>query len=113
MRQRGTMTEDLVKAVLIRAWNLDDPSLLTITVATTTEIVAEMSATSEEWQWTFAQTNMHISLTSEASAPDQGMAEDMIRKIKPTWENWSVGQYKFLAWGVAGAEGAWDQAVWG
>ena len=111
MRQRGTMTEDLVKAVMIRAWNLDDPSLLTITSPDPADYAA--SGAVEDWQFAYLGGNMHISLTSEATAPDRGLAEDLMRKIKPTWETWSVGQYKFLAWGTPNEEGAWDQAVWG
>ena len=84
MRQRGTMTEDLVRAIMIRAWGLSDPSLLTLTSPDPADVATENPA--EDWQWAYPQTNMHISLTSEASAPDQGLAEDLIAKIKPTWE---------------------------
>ena len=111
MRQRGTMTEDLVKAIMCRAWDSDDPSAVSIVSPDPSTYAA--SGAVEDWQWAYLGHNLHIYHTAETAEPNRSLAEDMIRKIKPTWETWSVGQYKFLAWGTPGEEGAWDQAVWG
>ncbi len=111
MRQRGTMTEALVKAIMCRAWGSDDPSIVSITSPDPATFAA--SGAVDDWQWAYLGHNMHIYHTAETDAPDQGLAEDLIRKIKPTWETWSVGQYKNLVWGTPGEEGAWDQATWG
>jgi hypothetical protein len=109
LRQRGTMTQDLVKAIMCRAWGSDNPNDVTITsvnLATTVD-------PDEDWQWAFMQTNMHIFHSAQTQEPDFGMAYDLIAKIKPTWETWSVGKAKTLKWGVHADDGEWNQRLWG
>lgn len=111
LRQRGTMTEDLIKAVMCRAWGSDDPS--TVSISSPDPAAYAASGAADAWQWAYLGTSLHIYHTAESAEPNRGLAEDLIRKIKPTWETWSVGQYKYLAWGTPGEEGAWNQATWG
>jgi hypothetical protein len=110
MRQRGTMTEDLLKAIMCRAFATHNPADIGINSPTPAAYAA--SGAVDEWQWAFLGHNMHIYSTSNA-AIDRGLAEDLIRKITPTWELWSAGTYNELIWGTPGEEGAWDQATWG
>jgi hypothetical protein len=86
-RQRGTMTEDLVKAIMCRAWDSDDPSIVAISSPAMTPApqCAKHGA--------FQGANMHIYHATGAAAPNQGIIEDLISKIKPTWEYWTWGQY--------------------
>lgn len=110
-RQRGTMTEALVQAIMAPAFGETDPSKIAFESPTAAAVAA--ASPDEDWQWVFLHTNMHIYHADETTAPDQEMAETLIAKIKPTGDTWSVGQYKRLKWGTPGEEGAWDQATWG
>jgi len=111
MRQRGTMTEDLVKAIMCRVWDSDDPSVVSITSPDPAAFAA--SGAVDDWQWAFLGHNMHIFHTAETVEPNRGLADDLIRKIKPTWETWSISRLEKLIWGVDADEGQWDWSAWG
>jgi hypothetical protein len=106
-RQRGTMTEDLVKAIMCRAWDSNSPADVTLTSPDQT--VAPECAK----HGAFLGANMHISSTADAAEPNAGIIEDLISKVKPTWEIWTYGQYQTLVYGTPGEKGSWDHACWG
>ena len=110
MRQRGTMTQDLVKAIMCRAWGSNDPGIVQLTSPDPADVAT--AAPDSEKAWAFNQTNMHISQVGAPGSIDQGLAEDMIAKAKPTWETWTVGQLRILNWGVHAIDGEWNQRVW-
>jgi len=104
MRQRGPMTESLVKAIMCRAWNTDDPSAITIVHPDPADVAA--ATPTAEWEYAALQTQMHIYHTAEGAEPDYGLAADLIAKNKPTWENWYVGRYNHGKYeGSGGPEG--------
>ena len=106
MRLRGTMTQEQVKAIMAPAWghtNTDGVGLESPTQGWTA---------SDDQSGAFLGDNMHVYDSNEAAEPDP-MIIDLISKTKPTWQFWSYGRYKRLKWGVAGAEGTWDNATWG
>lgn len=106
MRQRGTMTQQLVKAVMAPAWGHTNTDLVGL------ESPTQGWTATDDPEGAFLGDNMHIYDINEAAEPDP-MIIDLIAKVKPTWQIWSYGQYKRLKWGVAGAEGSWDRATWG
>ncbi|MEE9367157.1 MAG: hypothetical protein V3W44_10745 [Dehalococcoidales bacterium] len=110
-RTRGTMTQDAVKTVMCRAFGIDDPTAIGI-ISPTPAAVAVLNPP-EVWQWVFPQTNMHIFHLAETIEPDWDIAQDLIDKIKPTWETWSFGKRMQLKWGVHADDGEWDRRVWG
>lgn len=87
MRQRGTMTQDLVRAIMCRAWNTDDPGAVSLSSPAATP------APQCEVHGAFQGSNMHIYHTAQSAAPDVGIIEDLIAKCKPTWETWTYGRY--------------------
>ena len=106
MRQRGTMNQQLVKAIMAAAWGHANSDLVGL------ESPTQGWTASDDQGGAFLGDNMHIYDVAEAAEPDP-MIIDLIAKTKPTWQIWSYGQYKRLKWGVAGAEGSWDNATWG
>jgi hypothetical protein len=110
-RQRGTMTEDLVKAIMCRAWDSDDPDVVRITYPDPADVATLNPA--EDWQWALPQTNLHLYHFTETVEPNWKIAQDIINKIKPTWETWSFGKNRYLKWGVHADDGEWDRRVWG
>lgn len=105
-RQRGTMTQDLVKAIMCRAWGSDDPSTVTLTSPT------QGWAAVDETDAARLGHQMHISQTAGTDEPDP-MIEDLISQNKPTWENWYYGKTATLKWGAHADDGEWDRRVWG
>ena len=110
-RQRGTMTEDAVRAILCRAWDSDDPSILSFESPDPADVATLNPAV--DWQWAFPQTNLHIYHTAQTREPDYSIAFDLIAKIKPTWETWSIGKRNNLIWGLHATDGEWDRRTWG
>jgi len=106
-RQRGTMTEDAVKAILCRAWDSDDPSILSFESPDPADVATAMGAGTTEWQWAQLQTQLHIYSNSAPTAePDYSIIADLIAKIKPTWEKWTFGRYNHGKYeGSGGPEG--------
>lgn len=118
MRQRGTMTSDLVKSIMCRAWGSDDPAIVTLISPTPGDVAAV--APTEDWQWADLQSQMHIYHTTEAEEPDYNLMEDLISKNKPTYENWSFGRYNAAKYegsggpegGPGGGVGTYDHATY-
>jgi hypothetical protein len=115
MRQRGTMTEDLVKAIMCRAWGSDDPSIVSLANPAAADVASV--APSEDWMWAQLQSQMYIYHTAETDLPNAGLISDLIIKNKPTFENWYYGQHFRLKWegppgGPGGGEGGWNQGCW-
>lgn len=116
-RQRGTLSADQTKAILSYAFGSADPADVSIEIANATDLASAWAAGDTSMNaglsYLFTMNCVHVYHTSESVAPDQDLLEYLISRIKPAWEFWSGGQYNRLKWGVAGAEGAWDQATWG
>jgi hypothetical protein len=110
LRQRGTMTQDLVKTIMCRAWGVDDPSRVGLESASPSAVWTE--GPDEEWQWAKALSEMYIYDSTEAAMPDEDLIQDLIAKNKPTFETWYYGQYRLLKW-YAGGQGTWNYATWG
>jgi hypothetical protein len=106
MRQRGTMTEDLIKALFAPAFGSNDADSVGL------ESPTQGWTASDDTDGAFLGNNMHIYSADESTEPDP-MIIDLIAKVKPTWQIWSYGQYKRLKWGTPGEEGTWDHATYG
>jgi hypothetical protein len=115
MRQRGTMTSDLTKAIMAPAFGTTDPNSVSFASPTSTEAEAAYSTTtSDDKQAVFLGTNMHIySSASPPVEPDFALALDLIERIKPTGDTWSVGKFNSLIWGVHANDGEWERRTWG
>ncbi len=115
MRQRGTMTSDLVKAIMAPAFGSANPGDVVFESPTSADAEAAYSTTtSSDAQGVLLGTTMHIySGATPPVEPDFALAYDLIERIKPTGDSWSVGKFNRLFWGVAGAQGSWDRATWG
>lgn len=107
LRQRGTLTDNMIRQIMCTAWGSLDPSILTIyrqpLLTAGTEPTDELQRR-ENWQ-------IHIYHAAETQAPDWRLAEALIAAIKPTWEIWSVGRYKLMR--RDDPDSGWDRGVWG
>ena len=114
LRQRGTMTQALVKAIMARAWNSDDASAVTLRNVDPADVAA--LGTIPDWQAAQLLSQMYIHHTAESAAPNASLVIDLISKNKPTFENWYYGQYYRLKWGSVPlpglGEGGWNQGCW-
>jgi hypothetical protein len=115
MRQRGTMTQALVKSIMCRAWDSDDPSVVTLRNVDPADVAA--LGTIADHQAAELLSQMYIHHTAETASPDASLMQDLIAKNKPTYENWYYGRYYRLKWegppgGPGGGEGAWNQGCW-
>ena len=106
MRQRGTLTADLVRQIMAGAWQSLDPSVVTVWRQ---GIVAAGTEPTDELQYR-ENTHVHIYHTAETEAPDYGEAEDLVRRIKPTWAEWTVGRYKIMRYDDD--DSGWDRGCW-
>ena len=115
MRQRGTMTEGLVKAIMAPAFGTTDPAEVAFDSPSSADVAAEYSATATtENHVAFLGTNLHIySGATPQVEPDWGLAADLIARIKPTGDTWSFGKSNYLIWGVHADDGEWDRRTWG
>lgn len=107
---RGTATTEKIQNIFAPIFGID-PEDVAFEYATRADI--ETAAPDTNQGWAKCLNMLHIYDINETAVPDRDMAEDAIAICKPTWQLWSVGQYKRLKWGVTGAEGAWNQATWG
>ena len=100
-----TMTEDDIKSIMCWAWNSTDPTVVSLVHPDTSTIVTY--DTLGQVTYTQNQNCLHIYRTGESAAPDYGLADYLIAMIKPTWQDWTVGQYN-----TAVADDAWaDRTV--
>ncbi len=115
IRQRGTMTQTLVKAIMARAWGADDASAVTLVNVDPADVAA--LGTIPDWQAAQLLSQMYIYHTAETTAPNASLIRDLIAKNKPTFENWYYGRFYRLKWegppgGPGGGEGGWNQGCW-
>jgi hypothetical protein len=97
-RQRGTMTYALTKAILVRCFSTEtDPSTIELSSPT----AANVAATNTLGDETRARggTSMHIYHVAETKTPTLKLAWDLINQIKPAWERWTIGKWKYGRYG--------------
>jgi len=113
-RQRGTMTQDLVKAIMCRAWGSNDPSVVSIISPAMTPApqCAKHGA--------FLGANMHIYHTAQTAEPDDALIQDLIARVRPTWEYWTYGRYgksdlagPYAVYGPHANVGLYNRCVYG
>ena len=115
MRQRGTMTQTLVKAIMARAWNSENPDVLTLVNVDPVDVAALGAI--DDYQAAQLLSQMYIYHTAETVYPAVSLIIDFIAKNKPTFENWYYGQYfrgKYEGppGGAGGGEGTYNHATY-
>jgi len=96
-RQRGTMTMGAWFAIILKAWGLEDPSLIAYTMPTVADVVATETLGASTYMRAFSF--LHIYLVAETSDPDLSLKNDLIATNKPTWETWFAGKYQYGLYG--------------
>jgi len=97
LRQRGTMTRALTRAIMCRAYSKTAPSSVTL-VSPTAANVAATDTLGDETKIR-GGTSMHIHYWDESIDPDLSLAWDLINQIKPAWEQWTVGKWQYGRYG--------------
>jgi len=108
MRQRHTMTEDAIKAIFARCWGHDDPSRVLVAYPTAANVA---TYSTNELTNLHDQNYLHVydSLTNQE--PDWALADDLIRRLKPAWQRWSVGSDRNMRYGDGTPCPGWSR--WG
>lgn len=106
IRQRGTLTDDMVRQVMCTAWGSLDPATVAIyrqpLLAAGTEPTNELQRR-EDW-------SVHVYHAAETTAPNWRLANALAEAIRPTWETWTVGRYRGMIWDDP--DSGWDRSVW-
>lgn len=101
LRQRHTMTEAQLKAIFARAWGHDEPDDVEVGFPSAADID---TYSTNELTNLHDQNYMHIyAINGHAGAePDFALADDLIRRLCPAWQRWSVGATRTMTYGNGG-----------
>lgn len=86
------MTEADIKGIMCWAWGSTDPAVVSLVHPDTSTIVTY--DTLGVVTYVQNQNCLHIYRTGESAAPNYRLADSLIAQIKPTWQDWTVGQYE-------------------
>ena len=112
LRQRGTETLSLAKAVMAGAWGEIDGSFLSVYHQDPAVYYAERGGYTTDAAYDIReQQYLHFYPTAEDVAPDWDIAADLIARFAPTWAYWTVGRYKVMEYD-GGADSGWDRGHW-
>jgi uncharacterized protein YmfQ (DUF2313 family) len=98
LRQRHTMTEAQLKAVFCRCWTANDPDLVMIAYPTAANID---TYSTNELTNLHDQNYMHI-WDSDNEEPNFALADDLIRRLCPAWQRWTIGRAQSMTYGDGG-----------
>jgi len=101
-----SMDEDTVKRIFAPAFGLTAPSDVTLIAVDPADISA--GDTLHENTYLRNQNSLHVCSTSGSDAPDPELAQAIIDRIAPTWQEWSYGTTTEFTWGTT----AWDEGTW-
>lgn len=107
MRERGTLTDAVVKSMFARAFGVDDPSSISIVAGDPATIPGDATAD----DYAKIQSSQHIFNTSETADPNRKLVDSLLRQVRGTGETWTAGRYQTARWDKAGR--GWDVATWG
>jgi hypothetical protein len=100
----GTATEAAVQAIFAPLFGFaDDPGSVSFASPSAADIAA--AGPSNEGEWAGATNTMHINHTNETAAPDRTAVDAAIEQTKPTYQEWSAGQYQTCKYDTEGGYG--------